>query len=170
MVAFEQFGLQNISRVSPAAKEACDFSSLLVIQPINHIGLTVDDALLHPLAQQDYDAQDALDGYFTYPLVVQAGLLDDHVELLLTYDPAVLTEPRLQALSYHFEHTVQLLLGPPDSPLTDLSLTSDWDVKQAQEWNGERAPRSSIQLSTSLSPYRPADAQTLSPSARGIDH
>ena len=51
MAAYEQFGLQRIAKLGPHAKEACDFSSLMVIQPVQHMNWAnnaTETALLFP--------------------------------------------------------------------------------------------------------------------------
>ena len=57
MVAYEQFGLQNISRLGANAKDICDFSSLLVIQPMQHFVSADDtkDAILLSASSEAFD-------------------------------------------------------------------------------------------------------------------
>nr|POF20698.1 nonribosomal peptide synthetase vlms [Quercus suber] len=140
MVAFEQFGLRNISKLGPEAKEACDASSLMVIQPVESMsaGRTHGDAILTAPSIDTYGSEYLVAGYFTYPLVVQALTLDDHVELNLTYHENVLSKSRLQALSHHFAHVVQQLLAQDDRPLGELLIAGEWDLRQAIQWNGEQ--------------------------------
>nr|POE50100.1 nonribosomal peptide synthetase dtxs1 [Quercus suber] len=144
MVAFEQFGLRNISKLGPEAKEACDASSLMIIQPsqsVSGTGNSADQAILAAPSSEVYAAEEALEGYFTYPLVIQAITYDDDVELNLTYHANVVSEPRLQALSRHFGQVVQQLLQQNERPLSALTLSGDWDLQRAIEWNGpEVAP------------------------------
>lgn len=138
MVTYEQFGLRKISNLSIDAKDACDFSSLLVIQPLQALN-EEDEA--NPVVMNagagDQGLNESLEGYFTYPLVVQGFLDTDRVELAMIYDSTILSEQRIQALSQHFEGVVQHLLTRQSTTLKEVSLASDWDLEQAVEWNGE---------------------------------
>ena len=137
MVAYEQFGLQNIAKLSPEAKEACDFSSLLVVQPLQkHLSLDREDnKVLSEVSGKV--AEDSMEGYFTYPLVIQAHLLDDAVELHLTYDAEILSNTQVQALSHHFDHVTHQLLENINGTLGDISVAGPWDLQQAIRWNSE---------------------------------
>ncbi|EHK39861.1 non-ribosomal peptide synthetase, partial [Trichoderma atroviride IMI 206040] len=137
MVAFEQFGLHNIRKLNDDAKDACDFSSLLVIQPrqILSQGNEGSEALLIP--QSDDKADEVLGGYFTYPLVIQAHLHDCGDRLVFIYNKLVVAEQELVALSNQFKHIITQLASHPDTLLEDLSTTSDWDVEQALKFNPE---------------------------------
>nr|POE73233.1 nonribosomal peptide synthetase vlms [Quercus suber] len=137
MVAYEQHGLRNISKISQEAKEACDVSSLMTIQPLQsmNFGRTAEGGILAAPSADVYGAAETLEGYFNYPLVIQGITFDEHVELNLTYHANVLSEARLQALSYHFSQVVQQLLAQDDRPLGALSLAGDWDLQRALDWN-----------------------------------
>lgn len=140
MILHEQFGLQNIIKLSEYAKDACDFSHLLVIQPAEILsGLRPRDLLMAPAETKGLSTADELMGeYFGYPLVVQALLGDTNVEFSATYDPEVLKDTQIEALSHHFDRVVQQLLSPGDSQLGNISLTGSWDVQQAISFNGDK--------------------------------
>jgi amino acid adenylation domain-containing protein len=138
MVAYEQYGLQNISKVSADAKDACDFSSLLVVQPVQQMySMDESGAILAPVSPEDNTVEQLMEGYFTYPLVIQALIMDDQVELHLTYDSAVLTEAQLIGLCHQFDHVTQQLLMEPKTLLHAISMTSQWDLEQAIRYNSE---------------------------------
>nr|POF14188.1 nonribosomal peptide synthetase easa [Quercus suber] len=141
MSTFEQFGLRNISSLGPQAKELCDASSLMIIQPMQSMECSQDmgeDVLAAP-GVETYTVEEALDGYFTYSLVIQIETFNEHVGLNLTYHANVLSEAQLQILSRHFAHVVQQILTKDDQPLGTLSLAGEWDLRQAVDWNGKEA-------------------------------
>ncbi|KAL4996439.1 hypothetical protein BDV10DRAFT_187095 [Aspergillus recurvatus] len=143
MLPYEQYGLQNISRVSDDARDACDFSSLLVIQPtqiFDSEGVAGEQVLIKAEAE-DYEREGALDGYFSYPLVVQALIGDNQIGLHFTYDSGILYEAQLVALSHQIEHVVQQLVEPGQSTLDAISVAGPWDLQQVTTWNSE-APKS----------------------------
>ena len=107
MVPFEQFGLQNISKLSQDAQEACDFSSLFVIQPLQHlssIAETSKDAILSQGSAERAISAEAMESYFNYPLVFQTRIADDQIELDLTYYADIVSEQQLEALCQHYGH------------------------------------------------------------------
>lgn len=134
MVAYEQFGLQNIQKLNAEANDSCDFTSLLTVQPIQHITSTGngdEDAILALATVKDIQTEELLEGYLNYPLVAQAHLYDDHVELVLIYDKDVLAERQLQGLSFQFEHVVQQLLVQDITTLGSISMACQWDLDNA---------------------------------------
>ena len=135
MVAFEQFGLQNISRVSPAAKEACDFACLFILQPMQG-GSAESAPVLQGVDTEEHGSHAALEGYFTYPLVVQGHIYEDRVDLVLLYHADKVGEQRLEALAHHFARAVEQLLPQDNRSLGEVSLAGEWDLQLAAAWNG----------------------------------
>ena len=139
MAAYEQFGLQRISKLGSHTKEACDFSSLMVIQPVQHVRWATDateTALLSP-AGDAYAAEEAMEGYFTYPLVLQLLTHISNVELNLTYDPRLVSKFQLRLLCHHFENVVQQLLRQDKTSISSLRLSGEYDLGHAIDCNGE---------------------------------
>ncbi|KAL2864993.1 uncharacterized protein BJX67DRAFT_359578 [Aspergillus lucknowensis] len=140
MVKHEQFGLQNIIKLSPDAKEACDFSSLLVIQPAQILAVGDNDAdtaasIFVSDDSGQFTAQDLVQGFFSYPLVVQGHIHDDEVKLLMIYDSTILDESRVVALSRHLEHAMNQLIDTDNATVADVSIAGPWDLQQATKWN-----------------------------------
>lgn len=139
MVLYEQYGLQNISAVSSNAKEACDFSSIFLIQPVQNLESSdpTDLQILSPADTQRLGVETALDGYFSYPLVGACLVFDDHVGLQFTYHINVVTESRLASFACQFEHIVQQLCAQGEGTIASLSVSGPRDVSRAISWNGE---------------------------------
>lgn len=137
MVAYEQFGLRNIANVSPEAKEACNFSSLLVIQPMQKMasGDGTEDAIFVPINPDAYDGGQSLEGYFSYPLVALCMIYDDRVDVDLVYDSTVVTESMLEAFSHQFDHVINQLCTQEHKLLDDVNVASSWDLQKAVDWN-----------------------------------
>ncbi|KAH7182279.1 peptide synthetase [Fusarium flagelliforme] len=132
MVAFEQFGLQNIANLSESARQACDFQSLLAIQPAKLL-ITVNnsDSVISL-------TDEASEGSFNYPLVVQVWLHDDHIQLDITYDPLVLDDSQITTLSNRFDVVVQQLSRHRNEGLlSQVSIRTPRDIQQAVSWNSE---------------------------------
>ncbi|KAJ4861724.1 AMP-binding enzyme domain-containing protein [Trichoderma breve] len=140
MVAHEQFGLQNISKLGQSAREACDFANLLVIQPMQHLSSAAyssSDSILQQGIEEKAISEEAMRNYFNYPLVLQTRVGDDAIELEFTYYNDVLTEGQLEALCYHFEHVTQQLLEQDDVPLKSITVSGPWDLQRALGCNSE---------------------------------
>uniref|UniRef100_A0A8H7KDX2 Carrier domain-containing protein n=1 Tax=Bionectria ochroleuca TaxID=29856 RepID=A0A8H7KDX2_BIOOC len=134
MMAYEQFGLEKIAKVSADAKEACDFSSLAVVQPVQQLHIAKSDSgeLLIPVVNENEGMQSSLQGYFTYPLVMQCALDDNEVDLSLIFDAKTLQTAQIEAIANQFEHVMQgLLENNSQKRLGDLSMVSPWDAETA---------------------------------------
>lgn len=129
VVPFEQYGLQNISKLSAAAKDACDFSSLLVIQPADMWADVTGGTELVTAEETSRAEQRA--GYFNYPLILEAIPYDDRIDLTMVYDAAVVSVARLEALTQHLQHVVRQLLQRPEALLGSVSVAGPWDRQQA---------------------------------------
>ena len=140
MVEFEQYGLQSIQKISSDIAEAIRFSSLVVVQPFKQMGLATagTEAELFTVDEDKLTAEDAMAGYFSYPLVIQFILLDDQVELNMTYNPDVLSREQLTALSHQFEGVVNQLVSPRPIPLKAVDVASHWDRQQAHLLNADK--------------------------------
>jgi amino acid adenylation domain-containing protein/thioester reductase-like protein len=134
MAQYEQFGLYNISKLTQDIKQACNFSSLFIAQPAYGASSTgSSDTDMLSLAHEMLD--DALEGYFNYPLVTECVLYDDAVELSLVYNSKALADKRIEALGNHFEHLVQQMLTDSSQTIGQLSAVGSWDMQQIVRWN-----------------------------------
>ncbi|EHK39853.1 non-ribosomal peptide synthetase, partial [Trichoderma atroviride IMI 206040] len=135
MVPFEQLGLQEISKLSPEADEACKFSALLVIQPLQHLS-DDRDAIMVPV-DDDAQADTMLRDYFNYPLVLQGHIDDEHANLVFIYDSKLISEQQIQAMSCQLEHIIRQLVLEQELQLNALPLSCSWDLKFSQQVNDE---------------------------------
>lgn len=130
-VPHEQLGLRNIAKVSPSAKEACNFGSLVVIQPreftseLDDIGLAImtarDDEYARMYRERTH--------FFTYPLVlvVHMGPNPGHVAVDMYYNTSILTDLQVRVLAHQLAHVTEQLVGDQTACLETVSLISEWD-------------------------------------------
>ncbi|GFP57381.1 nonribosomal peptide synthetase lcsA [Trichoderma asperellum] len=138
MIPFEQFGLQNIAKLNIEAKEACDFTSLLVIQPMKSLlGNGNGKSILESVDAAIHGEEDYMQDYFSYPLVIQGHVYEDSIHLVLIYNTDVLPEQQLLALTHHFEYVSQQLVAYDSMALEDVSISGPWDVEYALRRNQE---------------------------------
>lgn len=138
MVPYEQLGLQNIAKLSQDAKEACNFSNLFVIQPLNHLSsaaLEATDAILYQGKEEMSLSEEAMNNYFTYPLVIQPRIGKGYIEIDFTYYADIVPEKQLEAVYHHLKHVIDQLLVPEDRPLHDISVSGPWDIAYSREAN-----------------------------------
>ncbi|KXX80427.1 Nonribosomal peptide synthetase 12 [Madurella mycetomatis] len=125
MIAFEQWGLQNIAKVSKNAA----FRNLLII---------------HPAREQNTDrtplglglVSNAHADYYTYALVVECFFMSNNrVKVAMTYDPDLV--PYVAQLSSCFELLIQQLADPTNDglPLSTLDYCSSEDKSCIFGWN-----------------------------------
>lgn len=128
---YEQIGLQEIRRVSQESEYACDFSTLLVIQPEGQSHLPTklfattseDDAWLRNLS--------------TYPLLIIFGLQDQGVSIRLSLDSTVVGADRVQRIAEQFEHALRLVCSEKQTKvkLDVIDLTTTQDLQDIWKWN-----------------------------------
>ncbi|KAJ6788444.1 hypothetical protein PWT90_06554 [Aphanocladium album] len=131
--AFEQFGLQNISKLGADAKAACDFTSLLIIQAANATQEenNQNDSIFIEKSTEDLLNEAASRNFFNYPLVAQVFPLEDSVDLFLTFDGSLTPEGELLAFTHQFEHVLKQLFSETERLLSKVSYISQWDQDHA---------------------------------------
>lgn len=133
-IEFEQFGLSNIAKVSADAKEACNFTSLLAIQPFTH-------DFFHNGQNRLISLENAIEGalseYLNYTLSLQVETRADSFTTYFTFDGDIFCGRQIEALTYQYAHIVEQLNEPGSLTVGDLSVAGDWDTQQARRWNSE---------------------------------
>lgn len=100
---YEQIGLQEIRRVSQESEYACDFSTLLVIQPDSQ------SQLPSKLFEATSDDDAWLRNLSTYPLLIICGPRDQGVSIRLSFDSTIVGADRVQRIAEQFEHVLRLV-------------------------------------------------------------
>ncbi|KAM0454492.1 hypothetical protein ACHAPV_008363 [Trichoderma viride] len=128
---YEQIGLQKIRRVSQESEYACDFSTLLVIQPEGQSQLPTK------LFETTSDDDAWLRNLSTYPLLIICGLQDQGVNVRLSFDSTVVGADRVQRIAEQFEHVLRLVCSEEQTQikLDDIDLTTTQDLQDIWKWN-----------------------------------
>lgn len=125
MTPAQNFGLQNIARVSEGAAAACNFQTLLVIQPVSS---TPENGILKP-----FSAPRA--SFSTVALTLECSLgADGSVEVHAHFDKAVLSRPEVSRLVRQFENVLHQLAEPAGT-ITELEMISPQDKDDLLQWN-----------------------------------
>lgn len=133
MVPFEQYGLQQIRKVSSDAADGCSFQSHLVVQP------SWGDE--HNPLLTTLEAGPAVEGGFASSALLVACSLTafQQVNVTMEFDPLVIPVLGVEHIMSHFEQTVQYLLAEPLFHLADIPLISPMDMQQLSQWSANMA-------------------------------
>ncbi|CAH0037403.1 unnamed protein product [Clonostachys rhizophaga] len=134
---YEQYGLQNILKLGDSIRDACNFSSLLAVQPSEKMAEMGSMAQSIFSSSGDKQASGSLEGYFSYPLVVQTIISDTLIQLHVSYDINIVGEHKVTALTNHLEHTIKSLVSDGDQRLNQISIAGRWDLELAMKFNSE---------------------------------
>lgn len=135
MIPFEQMGLQRIRRVSEDARQACQFQTLLVVQP-KKVGAVGSDLFVE--SQDLVDAEpDTMANFSTYALTIECQLQEQGMQVSANFDSCVIEKSQVSRMIQQFEHTLHQLLA--DSSYTtlarDISILSVGDIHDIWQWN-----------------------------------
>lgn len=132
---FEQYGLQNIAKLNTEAAQACQFQSLLVVQPNVEERVISCDLFQEDLAHASMERASA---FSTYALTIQctlqgsAGLLID-----ASFDSSVIPRSLVERLVAQFGTVIEQLCMPTalTKTVADITVVSDDDIQTIQKWN-----------------------------------
>ena len=130
---FEQIGLQQIARLETAAASACQFQSLLVIQP---------EPMPPPELFCDSKDLAAQNAFSTYAINLVCRQMPSLLSIEATFDPAVTSETQLSRMLFLLKHIFQQLVpSMKNFTLGELDTTSLEDWSELRKWN-ENLPAS----------------------------
>jgi amino acid adenylation domain-containing protein len=145
MIPHQHFGLQNIRQLDPACSKACNFKTLLVVQPVTT--KTEDSAL--------WEAENsAVDhgGFLDYPLVIEGTLTSSGVCLTIWHSSSILSTEQVERMAYQFEHVLrQLNKETTVGTLADIEVLSPRDKQALSSWNGHELPTLSSTVHSMIS-------------------
>ena len=130
-ISFEHFGLGRIRRLTPETEQACQFQSLVVVQPAD--AQTDESQIFYPSKGND-DIQD----FNTYAIMLECSLLaNGGVTLRLSFDNRVIDDVQAERMLCQLEHVLrQLGSGDADvKRLIDIEATTELDQQQIWSWN-----------------------------------
>lgn len=100
MIPFEQTGLQRIRCMSQAAATACNFQTLLVVQPVDKTDVLSELFLCEP-GKASHDAQ--LGHFSTYAIVVECQLSLDEVHVCIGFDSNIIGTQQMEHIAQNFK-------------------------------------------------------------------
>nr|XP_036580422.1 non-ribosomal peptide synthetase [Colletotrichum truncatum]KAF6788334.1 non-ribosomal peptide synthetase [Colletotrichum truncatum] len=129
MIPFEQIGVQNIARISPTCQAACEFQSMIIVQP--EVDMATDGA---PFTA--FDRPQDLDKFNSYAIMVECTLQKDAVLLNVNYDIEYLDSLQMERLLDYFENALAFLVSSEAHCIEELTRQPTiQDLIQLREWN-----------------------------------
>ncbi|KAI5861034.1 nonribosomal peptide synthase [Durotheca rogersii] len=131
-VAFEQMGLQWIRRLNDDADRACQFQTLLVIQPATP-GTEEQSMLFTKHADENWE----LGVFNPYAMLLECRLQDNGVGLRVSFESAVLREEQVKRTMHQFEHVLRQLCAPMSGKAKSAAvmMVSKQDLRDIWTWN-----------------------------------
>ncbi|EAU30201.1 predicted protein [Aspergillus terreus NIH2624] len=128
-IAYEQAGLQNIRRVSPEASSACDFQTLLVVQPAKEPVLTSETPNLRAVSGANAN-------FGTYALTLECSLKSNGVACAAHYDSSLVDGDYIRRILGQLEHLLQqICTSTAETKLNELTFISAQDQANIRQWN-----------------------------------
>ena len=151
MVQFEQYGLHNIRQINQGANHACQFQSLLVVQPPLMLGSPHKNSLFEEfdlmqsnlrqelIAENELgtDNADADAKFNTYPLTLHCQQDEASLVTKFVFDSQVASSSQVKRISQQFEHILRALTSPGQCEhlVKQLKLVTPQDMKRLIQWN-----------------------------------
>lgn len=135
MIPFEQMGLQRIRRLNENAKQACQFQTLLVVQPKR---LKVGESDLFVQSEDvAYAELNSVMNFSTYALTFECRLHEEGMQLLVKFDSSVIEKSQVSRLVQQFDHLLRQVsaAGSQSTRARDISMLDPRDVVDIWQWN-----------------------------------
>lgn len=129
VIPHEQFGLHHIQNLSDEAYLACQFQTLLVIQPREG----EDASQLVNLGNWEEDAR--AEAFANYALNITCSLGDGDVHIEVLFDEAIIDRLSVQRLLERFDSVINQLAGGDDISLREIETLCQADYRDIWSWN-----------------------------------
>ncbi|KAG6052828.1 Glycopeptide NRPS [Claviceps sp. LM77 group G4] len=132
---FEQVGLQRLRKISHDAEMACNFQTLLVVQPANSHEDSVAPFFESP--EQAAPAPEYADGSSTYALTALCDLRDDGFNMTLNYDSSITDTLQVEQYMNQLRHLAGQMCktGAKWASLSDVVTIAREDLLRVWQWN-----------------------------------
>ena len=139
MIPHEILGLRRIQNLDDGFHEACQFRSLLVIQPE---GLDDEDAEKQEEWLSQFTSPPGELDFAGYPLALDCTMTKTGIKIAATHDSNVINAAQMTDVLHQFAHAFTQLSFPdaPDTKLGSLEAASANDIQQISNWNRTSFP------------------------------
>ncbi|PPJ60555.1 hypothetical protein CBER1_10837 [Cercospora berteroae] len=134
MIPFEQTGVARISSISEYAREACNYRSMLVIQPEQTMQMA--ESTLFTAQSPDHQSLDSYHRFNSHALMAICTLGKQRLSFQLSTDSGIIDKDTTSLLAGHFSQTVhELCKASTGARLSELSMTTEQELDQIWRWN-----------------------------------
>ncbi|CAG8890979.1 unnamed protein product [Penicillium egyptiacum] len=134
MVQHEQFGLNQMRKLSPEAAALCKFQSLIVLQPKRR-----DDYSLFSEVTQTQDLENHAT-FGTYPITLVVEPAGNAVSVQAVYDHHIIPEVQMKRILQQHSHVMKWINCAETSCVADIEGLCPEDRMDLQTWNSLRTP------------------------------
>lgn len=136
ITSFEQTGLQRIRKLSPDAERACNFQTLLIVQPADESADWHSEIFARETNEEGEEGEYAVQEFETYALTLECHLGDDKVHMKVNFDSSVIKEAQVKRLTQQLEHILrQICSSGSEVKVSEIETTSKEDVNDIWNWN-----------------------------------
>lgn len=128
VVPFQQTGLHNIRTFSPDTALACQFQSLLVVQPPNSEKPELSDLILEVIDK------DSIAAFDSYAINIMCEPTDESVTFQARFDGQVIDPAIMQMILFQFGHVTNSILQRCEYSGALRGIGS-WGMNKLQQWN-----------------------------------
>ncbi|KAL8830836.1 MAG: hypothetical protein Q9191_001210 [Dirinaria sp. TL-2023a] len=137
MIPYEQTGLSRIARMSEEASQACQFQSVLVVQP-PEVGM--GDSFLYASSRLTTGQSDRYNNFNVYALMLVCTMGEDNLDLQFSFDSRILDHATLHYMARQFERIFRRLCSEQivdKISVSEISATTYFDLNQCWKWNSK---------------------------------
>jgi hypothetical protein len=140
MTPFEHTGLQEIRKISPAARHACDFQTLLLVHSAQAVNEQPHTLFIDAEDEIDSDTgrvDELVTDFNTYAITIKCDLEATGSLLRMKFDSQVVSRDQVGTFAAQFESILRQLCCSQVSELTiaDLRTAGHRDLDQIWKWN-----------------------------------
>ncbi|CAG9990176.1 unnamed protein product [Clonostachys byssicola] len=129
MIPFEQAGLHEISRISSSTKAACNFQTLLIVQPPDEDSFGSSEFGEWSICSKEQS-------FSTYALTMNCSIGADGMHIKAVFDPHVITHVDVQRTLGQFCHVMHLLVeASSEQTVSEMTTIAKDDQEMIWNWN-----------------------------------
>ncbi|RYP53444.1 hypothetical protein DL768_001589 [Monosporascus sp. mg162] len=131
MIPHQHYGLQSISKLNEVAKQACEFTSFLVVHP-------AEEEAIDSCFKLRKDVTTDLAVFTTYAFILQCTLVPGGFNYTCNYDPRIILPETAGRVLAHFEHMIRILTQSGDREVLSIPTISPVDEQLIRQWEGPK--------------------------------
>ncbi|KAK4614117.1 Nonribosomal peptide synthase atnA [Fulvia fulva] len=143
MIPFEQTGVHQISKISNAVRDACEFRSMLVIQP--NQAMNIAESTLFTGTGRESQSLDSHHRFNSHALMVICKLGQGDMSLQLSTDSKIMDRSATSLLASHFAQVIdELCRSDKEVTLSEVDMMTPAELVQLWQWNKPVEPADDV--------------------------